>query len=156
MLRKGMLGALMDEYDRASADLVQVLEEVPGDSYIAIQDSDTKDEDCRSIQTVCNHVIRAGYAYASYINSIVELPKESFDREMNAPIDFITEMIKMLAFSERAINNISHLTEKEMEATQLKTTWGVTYDVEQLLEHAIVHILRHRRQIENWLSLPKE
>ena len=30
--------------------------------------------------------------------------------------------------------------------------WGQTYDVEQLLEHAIVHILRHRLQIELFKS----
>ena len=29
--------------------------------------------------------------------------------------------------------------------------WGQRYDVEQLIEHAIVHILRHRRQIEKFL-----
>ena len=29
--------------------------------------------------------------------------------------------------------------------------WGQTYDPEQLFEHAIVHILRHRRQIERFL-----
>jgi len=29
--------------------------------------------------------------------------------------------------------------------------WGQLYDVEQLFEHAIVHILRHRRQIERFL-----
>ena len=27
---------------------------------------------------------------------------------------------------------------------------GQSYDAEQLLEHAIVHILRHRRQIEKF------
>lgn len=31
--------------------------------------------------------------------------------------------------------------------------WGQLYDVEQLFEHAIVHILRHRRQIERFLLI---
>jgi len=34
----------------------------------------------------------------------------------------------------------------------MKTSWGENYDFEQLLEHAIVHILRHRRQIERLLK----
>jgi len=29
--------------------------------------------------------------------------------------------------------------------------WGQRYDVDQLMEHAIMHILRHRRQIERFL-----
>ena len=32
-------------------------------------------------------------------------------------------------------------------------SWGQYYDIEQLFEHAIVHILRHRRQIERFLII---
>ena len=34
---------------------------------------------------------------------------------------------------------------------KLTTRWGQMYNIEQLLEHAIVHVLRHRRQIERFL-----
>ncbi|WP_294276359.1 hypothetical protein [uncultured Chryseobacterium sp.] len=37
------------------------------------------------------------------------------------------------------------------QSKKINTLWGQQYDVEQMLEHAIVHILRHRRQIENAL-----
>lgn len=37
------------------------------------------------------------------------------------------------------------------QAKKINTKWGQQYDVEQMLEHAIVHILRHRRQIKNAL-----
>lgn len=30
------------------------------------------------------------------------------------------------------------------------TSWNQVYDIEQVTEHAIVHILRHRRQIEKF------
>ena len=30
--------------------------------------------------------------------------------------------------------------------------WRQQYDVEQLFEHAIVHVLRHRRQIERFIQ----
>jgi len=33
--------------------------------------------------------------------------------------------------------------------------WGPQYDLEQLLEHAVVHILRHRRQIEKFAAKEK-
>lgn len=33
---------------------------------------------------------------------------------------------------------------------KLITSWGQLYDIEQITEHAIVHILRHRRQIEKF------
>jgi hypothetical protein len=40
--------------------------------------------------------------------------------------------------------------ERYNESEKMKTSWGQVYDIEQLFEHAIVHILRHRRQIENF------
>ncbi|MEP6927750.1 MAG: hypothetical protein ABI834_08940 [Ginsengibacter sp.] len=30
------------------------------------------------------------------------------------------------------------------------TSWGQVYTIEQITEHAIVHILRHRRKIEKF------
>jgi hypothetical protein len=35
---------------------------------------------------------------------------------------------------------------------QIPARWGPVYDLEQLLEHMIVHVLRHRRQIERFLG----
>jgi uncharacterized damage-inducible protein DinB len=43
------------------------------------------------------------------------------------------------------------LSEGEITGTVIRSGWGVTYDAEQLLEHAIVHVLRHRRQIEKFI-----
>jgi hypothetical protein len=43
------------------------------------------------------------------------------------------------------------MTDEEISATVINSGWGVTYDAEQLLEHAIVHVLRHRRQIEKFI-----
>ena len=40
-----------------------------------------------------------------------------------------------------------------MSKIVIHSGWSVTYDLEQLLEHAIVHVLRHRRQIEKFLLL---
>jgi hypothetical protein len=39
-------------------------------------------------------------------------------------------------------------TDDGIQSIVIQSGWGVPYDLEQLLEHAIVHILRHRRQIE--------
>lgn len=43
------------------------------------------------------------------------------------------------------------MTDAENESVTLHTGWEVTYNLEQLLEHAIVHLLRHRRQIEKFM-----
>jgi hypothetical protein len=43
------------------------------------------------------------------------------------------------------------MSDEEIMGTVINSTWGTRYDVEQLLEHAVVHILRHRRQIEKFI-----
>ncbi|HUQ34137.1 MAG TPA: hypothetical protein VM095_18595, partial [Pyrinomonadaceae bacterium] len=43
------------------------------------------------------------------------------------------------------------MSAEEISGIVIKTRWGAVYDAEGLLEHAIVHLLRHRRQIEKFI-----
>lgn len=53
--RQGAVGALLDEYQRAMEEWIEVLEQVPDKQCTAVLDSDTADPDCTSIETVMNH-----------------------------------------------------------------------------------------------------
>lgn len=152
-MKNRMLYALMLEYRRAMVDFKNVLSHVSDTEFAKIRDSKTKDKDCISILTVVNHCIRSGYTYANYIDSIVNgnTSLEYEKKNLNALIA-IEELDKMLDFTESILNKISHHTDKELQQFQITARWQVTYDVEQLLEHAIVHILRHRLQIEHFIK----
>ena len=65
--RKGAVGALMDEYERAALEIKSLVENVSEENYKRIADAETKDADCHSIQTIMNHVVYAGYIYANAI-----------------------------------------------------------------------------------------
>ena len=55
----------------------------------------------------------------------------------------------MFAYNEQLFNDYPNIQLEELEPhKKVQVRWGQKYDVEQLFEHAIVHILRHRRQIE--------
>ena len=56
----------------------------------------------------------------------------------------------MLEYTVATLDGKWEMPEDQMEAVSMTVHWGPTYDLEQLLEHAIVHILRHRRQIDKW------
>ena len=62
----------------------------------------------------------------------------------------------MLTYTVTTLKNKWNFTFDEAVTNIIKTEWGQEYDFEQLLEHAIVHILRHRRQIERFLIKIKE
>jgi hypothetical protein len=43
------------------------------------------------------------------------------------------------------------MSAEEISGIVINSRWGTVYDLEGLLEHAIVHLLRHRRQIEKFI-----
>ena len=58
----------------------------------------------------------------------------------------------MFQYTEKVFTDYPELPlEVFAEDQKMLVRWGQRYDVEQLLEHAIVHVLRHRRQIERFL-----
>ena len=57
----------------------------------------------------------------------------------------------MFEYTVETFEDKWHLTYGELMNTIIKTSWS-TYDLEAITEHAIVHILRHRLQIEKMVS----
>jgi uncharacterized damage-inducible protein DinB len=68
--RKGAVGALLDVYEEAIADLKQTIEAVPDDILTNILYLESEDENCRSIQSILSHVVHAGYGYATSIRNL--------------------------------------------------------------------------------------
>lgn len=66
--------------------------------------------------------------------------------------EYTLELIQMFKYNEKLFDKHPNLTLKETkQEKKMLVKWGQYYDIEQLVEHAIVHILRHRRQIERFL-----
>tara|TARA_B100000809_G_C15019096_1_gene487771 strand:+ start:335 stop:796 length:462 start_codon:yes stop_codon:yes gene_type:complete len=151
MHKNGMIIALMDEYTKSTIELKKICSKLPQSDFEQIRDSNATDKDCKSIQTVICHVVQSGYTYANYINGLFNIEWKEYDLKVNMPKQGITELNIMLDFSEKALNQLHSKSQNQIEEYSIKSRWGVTYDIEQLIEHAIVHILRHRRQIENFL-----
>lgn len=149
--RKGAVGAMMDEYERAALELRRTVQNISEEEFTRIADAETEDEDCRSIQTVMSHVVRAGYGYANYIREQFSMTAEPFEPRQIAHREIGGEIDKMLGYTIETLDGKWEMTDDEICRIKINSRWGVIYDLEQLLEHAIVHILRHRRQVEKFL-----
>ena len=145
--RPGNIGALMDEYERASSDLRELILSFTQEEFEKILDDKTDDEDCRSVQTIMHHVISAGYRYLNQINVFLKQEQITPNFVASNPTSTIEEFDKMLFLTSEAVKNNLAMSYEEVLSTRMETRWGL-YDIEMMLEHAIVHILRHRRQIE--------
>jgi uncharacterized damage-inducible protein DinB len=149
----GAIGALLDEYERAIIELQRVINEVTPIELELIVDHETKDPDCKSIQTILTHVIQAGYNYVRAIrNSLGEKIELVQIEKMISIKEYQGELSSMFKFNESLFEDYPNLVLEENDnQKKILVSWGQLYDVEQLFEHAIVHVLRHRRQIERFL-----
>ena len=151
--RTGAIGALLDEYERAIADLKMVIATVSDRELAQIVDPQTSDDNCRSIQTVLTHVVHSGYGYATSIHNLKGYNKVRREKKLCMTItEYGTELDGVFAFTEKVFDDFTDNDLEEFDNDKkIKAGWGQVYDIEQMMEHAIVHILRHRRQLEKFI-----
>ena len=148
----GPFGALMDEYARAAEDFCRVVEGVSPERFT--RERESGDPDTRSIRAVCLHAAGAAHRYADYIRrargAAEEVPFVFPSERLTSPLDLRAAMREGLQYTEQALEGLYEASEEEFTALKFHVRWGPVYDPEMILEHAIVHLLRHRRQIERW------
>jgi uncharacterized damage-inducible protein DinB len=154
-LLHGGLGAILDEYKKVSEEYINVLQKISREEFIKIVDHKTDDEDCRSVQTITRHVIRSGYGYANYVlnalNIAVDFPKAD-EMTIEKAEDAINEIRNMIKYNIRNLYELNReKIESNMYSIRFTTRWKEEFNFEQILEHAVVHILRHRRQVEKFI-----
>jgi len=150
----GAIAALLDEYRKAINELIQVINPLSKQELLKVIAPKSKNPDCLSIQTILTHVTSSIFSYAVYIeNSIGLTTQRPLREELEHADEYITCLEKAFQYTENLfIKNPGIILEELDQSKKINTGWGQQYDVEQLLEHAIVHVLRHRRQIESALT----
>ncbi|HEX8285989.1 MAG TPA: DinB family protein [Pyrinomonadaceae bacterium] len=153
--RSGAVGALMDEYERAAAELARLVGRIPDDEFVRVVDARTDDDDCRSAQTIMSHVVGAAYGYADYIREQFSIASTRPRYTLLARRESLTQLDAALEYTAETLEGRWEMSGEEISRTVINSRWGAVYDLEGLLEHAIVHVLRHRRQIEKFIQQGK-
>lgn len=151
----GSTRALLGEYKKAIDELIRVIEPLSNSQLSSVADKDTTDSECKSIQTVLTHIVSSGYSYTVYIeNSNGINSVRPVKKTFNSVNQYIEQLNAMFEYCEYFFKKFPDLEiEQTDNLNKINTKWGQWYDIEQLLEHAIVHVLRHRRQIENFILI---
>lgn len=155
VFRKGAVGAMMDEYERAAADLSVLLRRMSDEEFELVRDRKSPDDNCRSIQTIMRHVVRAGYGYAGDIRKAFGDEPKRPEVPLAKRVEVLDQLQAMLTHTSATLEGKWEMSDEQIMAFRMPTPWGAIYDLEQMLEHAIVHVLRHRRQIERFLTEPQ-
>ena len=144
--------ALLAEYKNVIVALQHVIGDVSHDNLMAVVDQSTSNPECQSIQTILSHVVSSGYSYCGYIR---KFRKEQDERpgkiHRTNTIEYSHDLDLLILYTNATFAAIHDEDLEEFEEVKkMKTSWGQIYDIEQMMEHAIVHVLRHRRQIEKF------
>lgn len=150
----GAIAALMEEYKKAVDELIAVIEPISQQQLLRIIEPESSNPDCISIQTILTHVTASMFSYAVYIENSIGLKTFRPERlQFDHITPYITRLREALKYNTDFFTRNPDITMEEFDQSKkINTRWGQQYDVEQMLEHAIVHILRHRRQIKNALT----
>jgi hypothetical protein len=150
--RSGPFGALMDEYARAAEDFCRVVESFDLARFDAERPSN--DPNTVSPRAICLHVVGAAHRYAHYIRKACGLDfverYEADSTRLHSPRDIRALLAGGIALMEETVEPLLNATEAEIQALSFTVRWGPRYDPEMILEHAVCHVLRHRRQLERW------
>ena len=148
----GPFGALMDEYARAAEDFCRVVESFDVARFMAQRPSDNPNT--VSPHAICVHACGAAHRYAHYIRKVRGVDFiERYDTHpsrITSPQDVRPLLAEALVFTEMTVEPLRQATDKELQALTFTVRWGSLYDPEMMVEHAVCHLLRHRRQLERW------
>ncbi|MDB5277778.1 MAG: hypothetical protein JWR61_2733 [Ferruginibacter sp.] len=156
-IKQAAIKAILGEYQKAVNALRELIMPLDSLTLTTIVDAGTTDANCRSIQTILAHVVHSGYGYAVYIRKHKNFPGNRPEKKLRfTAVEYKSDLGKLLQFTDSTFGEITDDELEEMNnEKKLLTGWGQRYDIEQMMEHAIVHVLRHRRQIENFVEIIK-
>ncbi|WP_309641980.1 DinB family protein [Flavobacterium sp.] len=152
MNEKKAVNALLGEYRNVVTALQHVIVNVSYANLTTVVDANTTNPDCQSIQTILTHIVSSGYSYAGYIRKLKKINDNRPGKVLRMTvIEYRDDLENLIAYTNETFETIEDDELEEFdEDKKIKTTWGQVYDIEQMMEHAIVHVLRHRRQIEKF------
>jgi hypothetical protein len=150
--RSGPFGALMDEYARAAEDFCRVVERFEPARFDAARPSNNPNT--VSPRAICLHVIGAAHRYAHYIRKArgVDFVEryEADPAQLGSPQQVRRSLAEGILLTEATVEPLLNATQQDIQALSFAVRWGPRYDPEMILEHAVCHVLRHRRQLERW------
>jgi hypothetical protein len=113
---------------------------------------ETDDPSYESPDHLGGHVFRAARSYLTWIGECVKRPVTDLD----SVTDLVSIARRGRVFVDEVLaawrRHLAVLEDGELAPTSYKSRWGEDYNIEQMLEHAVVHPMRHRIQLERLMA----
>ena len=112
----------------------------------------TEDQDYKSLEALLNHVLRSSRGYITWMCDKLTIPNPKIVEAPNTQIieEKAEEYIIYLLSKWRT--PLANVKENEFHTPAYKSNWGSHYCIDAMLEHAVMHPLRHSFQLQNLIS----
>jgi len=116
---------------------------------------ETSDKDYASLETILFHVFRASRGYINWICEKLNLPDPGIDapptlNEIEKKSDsYLNHLL------EKWKGPLKELDEKVFYDKAYPSRWGAEYCIDAMLEHAVMHPVRHEFQLRNLIASSK-
>ena len=109
----------------------------------------TEDSDYKSLDTLLHHVFRAARGYMVWICDKLDLPDPEI-KLAPEPENIDDEADEYIAFLlEKWCTPLADIPEERFHSPTYKSNWNVDYCIDAMLEHAVMHPIRHEFQLKN-------
>ncbi len=111
---------------------------------------ESTDQDTARLENLLFHVLRAGGYYLEEVCRMLDLPDPglpeppTLERILDVGPTYFEELLTGWHTPLRDV------TQRQADLVTGEVSWGVTYCVDALLEHAVMHPMRHTLQLDEW------
>jgi len=113
---------------------------------------DTEDKDYVSLDSLHRHIFRASRGYMIWMCDKLDLP----DPEIKAVPDADVISQEAEGYLEYLLDKwrtpLAGIEESRYFSPTYTSRWGVEYCIESMLEHAVLHPIRHEYQLRNLID----
>lgn len=146
--------ALVGELGRALSELARMVDDLSEEDFELRLAAAEPEVDLGSIQLVVHHVVRAGYAHINYVRVALGVEGRKVEVPIGSRSQVSGQFKALREYFAETFKERQTITDEKLDSLRVEARWGPVYTVEQMMEHAIVHVLRHRRQLEQLLAAP--
>ena len=113
----------------------------------------TEDPTCASLEALLRHVFGAARGYMVWICEQLDLPEPGI-----APVPDDVPSRARSCLDEILTGwegPLHHLDQRTLDRSTFDSSWGVPYCIDAMLEHAVMHPIRHTLQLERAINAPQ-
>jgi len=120
---------------------------------LEIELPEADDVDYKSLDTLLRHILRAARGYMTWMCDKLNLPDPEIEKTPESDIieakaeEYVSHLLEKWRFP------LSDITENKFHSPTYTSRWGVDYCIDAMLEHAVMHPIRHEFQLRHLMTI---